>query len=218
MKQSYGKKLTSRAMSNLLRDRTNRLDPQLSREFMCSFYVFEDGGAALVEDDGSGLHFSSCDDLLSRHRANVKNVLLQPNELAELLPHAEVFQTQVPTLVADLPRLLGIDAKFLNFSEESLDAIDEAIRRLGSERILTPEIFPSLTAYVGEVIRRQVNGSWEIRTTRAGLRHEPDIIDPTGGRYGLLRIYKQLLEYGRTASMRAFVHAALTTHRLLPRH
>jgi hypothetical protein len=75
-----------------------------------------------------------------------------------------------------------------------------------------------LTAYVGEVIRRQVNGSWEVRTTREGTRHEPDIVDPTGGRYGLLRIYKQLLEYGRTASMRTFVHAALRTHRLLPPH
>ena len=218
MKRRPGKKLSARALRDLLERVSHRLDPEMSKELMCQVYVLEDGSAALVDYDGRGVLWYSYQEMVSGYWASVRHALDRKDYLGALLPHSERFHTQVGALVADLPRLLGINSDSLDFSEESLDSVDSAIRKLGSQRILTPEIFPSLTAYVGEVIRRQVNGTWEVRTTHEGTRHEPDIVDPTGGRYGVLRIYKQLLEYGRTASMRTFVHAALTTHRLRPRH
>ena len=218
MKKTRGRKLTARGVQNLLNRISHRLDRELSLEFECNVYVLEDGGAVLVARDGAAVHWYSCEELISGHRDSLRRALERRDQLLDVQPQPERFNTDVPSLVAALPALLRIDASLLDFSERSLDALDSAIRRLGSERILVADVFPSLVAYVGEVIRRQVNGSWEVRTTREGTRHEPDIVDPTGGRYGLLRIYKQLLEYDRTASMRAFVHAALTTHRLLPRH
>jgi hypothetical protein len=121
-------------------------------------------------------------------------------------------------MAAELPPLLGIKPELLDYTEGSLDFVDKAIRRLGSERIMTAEVFPSLMAYVGEVIRRQVHGAWELRSTDGGKRLEPEIVEITGGRHQLLRIYKELLEHGRTASMRAFVHVALRKHRMIPPH
>jgi len=218
MKRTHGRKLTARGLQNLLNRVMHRLDPELSSELECDVYVLEDGGAVLVARDGAAVHWYSCEELISGHRDSLRRALERQDQLLDVLPQPERFNRDVPSLVAALPALLRIDACLLDFSEGSLDALDSAIRRLGCERILVAEVFPSLVAYVGEVIRRQVNGSWEVRTTREGTRHEPDIVDPAGGRYGVLRIYKQLLEYGRTASMRAFVHSALTTHRLLPRH
>lgn len=218
MTRRPGKKLSARAVRELLERMAYRLDAEMSRELMCRVYVFEDGSAALVDHDGRGVLWYSHQEMVSGYWASVRQARERKDLSVNLLLDAERFQTQFPKLVAELPELLDIERDLLNFSEESLDAVDSAIRKIGSERILTPEVFPSLTAYVGEVIRRQVNGSWEVRTTHEGTRHEPDIVDPTGGRYAVLRIYKELLEYGRKASMRAFVHAALRTHRLLPRH
>ncbi len=183
---------------------------------MRTVYVLADGAALVLEESGRGRLWYSHERMVSEYKATLKLALERHDVLRVLLPQARGFVLQVPALIVELPGLLDIDTVVMDFSEASLAAVDLAIRRLGSERILTPEIFPSLLAYVGEVIRRQVNGSWEVRTTRDGTRHEPDIVDSTGGRYGLLRMYKQLLEYGRTASMRTFVHAALTTHRLRP--
>ena len=179
-------------------------------------YVLEDGGAVIVSKDGSGAHWFSCEELVSGHRAVVKAALERKDPLTELLPNPERFRTDVPTMVGELPTLLGIKSESLDYSEKSLDAVDRAIRRLGSERFMSGEVFPSLIAYVGEVIRRHVRGVWEIRSTSDGARLEPEIVEITGGRHQLLPIYKELLEHGRTASMRVFVHVALRKHRMLP--
>jgi len=216
MKKSRGKKISARAAQDLLALVSHRLDPEMSRNLMCEVYVLSDGAALLLYPEGKAIHLDSYEELVNRYRTNLQRAREGRGCIAELLPYPERFLTDVSTLTADLPRLLGIDVALLDCSEASLAVVDSAIRRLGAERVLTAEVFPSLVAYVGEVLRRQVNGSWEVDTS--GERHEPDIVDAAGTRYALLRIYKQLIEYGRTASMRTFVHAALTTHRLLPRH
>jgi hypothetical protein len=218
MKNERGRTMAARRVRELLADTKHRIDSEASKELMRTVYVLDGGSALLVDPDGNAVLWYSYDRMMSEYRATLNLALERREPLSGLLPLAERFEFEVPMLLTKLPALLGIDIDHLNFSEQSLDAIDSAIRRLGSEYILTPQVFPSLTAYVGEVIRRVVNGSWEVRTTRDGTRHEPDIVDPAGGRYALLRIYKQLIEYGRTASMRTFVHAALRTHRLQPPH
>jgi hypothetical protein len=218
MKSSRGKRLSARVARDLLGRIPHRSDPEMSRALMCDVYVLQGGAAILLYEDGKGIYLYSYDDLVTRYQSNLKHAFERRDELSALLPEPERFLTDVTPLIAALPALMALDATRLDFSEESLGVVDSAIRRIGSERVLTAEVFPSLVAYVGEVLRREVNGSWEIETTHEGTRRELDIVDSTGTRYALLRIYKQLIEYGRTASMQAFVHAALTTHRFLPRH
>ena len=218
MKNKRGATISARAATKLLERVAHRLDPELTKEMLCPVYVLEDGGAVIVFEDGKGTHWFSYEELLANHRASVRRAQERRDLLTELLPHPEGFRTQVPAMIAQLPSLLGINPKLLDYSEESLDAVDKAIKRLGSERMMTAEVFPSLLAYVGEVIRRRVRGAWELRSTQDGSRLEPEIVEITGGRHQVLGIYKQLLEYGRTASMRAFVHVALRKHRMSPPH
>ena len=190
----------------------------MSKALMGRLYVLQDGSALFVDYDGSGILWNSHSELAERHRASVKRALDRKHPLNKVLPRPERFRTDVAAMVAELPTLLNIKPQLLDYSEESLDAVDKAIKRLGSERILTAEVFPSLIAYVGEVIRRHVRGAWELRSTQEGTRLEPEIVEITGGRHQLLRTYKELLEYGRAASMRAFVHVALRKHRMIPPH
>jgi len=218
VKTRHGATLSVRAAKKLLESVAHRLDPEMTKEMLCPVYILEDGGALIVFEDGRGTHWFSYEELLANHRASVKRAQERGDPLTELVPLPERFRTDVSSMVAALPILLGIKPESLDYSEESLDVVDEAIKRLGSERMMTAEIFPSLIAYVGEVIRRQVCGAWELRSTQEGTRLEPEIVEITGGRHQLLRIYKELLEYGRAASMRAFVHVALRKHRMIPPH
>ena len=214
----HGKKVSSKVVRELLKTRIDRIDETMSRELMGKVYVLEDGGALFVDYNGTGVVWDSHEELTARYSANVKQALERRDPLLDVLPDSERFRTDALAMAAELPPLLGIKPEVLDYTEGSLDFVDRAIKRLGSERIMTAEVFPYLLAYVGEVIRRQVRGAWELRSTDGGKRLEPEIVEITGGRHQLLRIYKELLEHGRTASMRAFVHVALRKHRLIPPH
>ena len=218
MNRSSRKNVSPKVVRQLLGTKTHSVDDEMSKALMGRVYVLDDGSALLVEYDGTGILWPSHSELTARYRASLKRALERKDPLAELLPDPQRFRTDVPAMVAGLPALLGIKPEVLDYSEESLDEVDRAIRQFGSERMMTAEVFPSLIAYVGEVIRRQVRGAWELRAASEGGRLEPEIVEVTGGRHQLLRIYKELLEHGRTASMRAFVHVALRLHRMLPRH
>ena len=87
-----------------------------------------------------------------------------------------------------------------------MDKVEKALRRLSPEQLLTPEVFAPLTAYVGEVLRNKTNGRWEMRrATDTERTWEPWIVDPSGRAYAPFGIYKELLENGRSSSLRAFV-------------
>ena len=80
------------------------------------------------------------------------------------------------------------------------------------ERMLDPDVFAALTAYVGEVIRDATKGRWEMRRASDSEKTwEPWIVDPSGRSYAPFNIYKELLEYGRSASLRVFVQWELGT-------
>lgn len=110
----------------------------------------------------------------------------------------------MPHLLAALAGLTGIPTELLDKSEASLDVLDRAIRKLGAGRVLEPDVFSALTAYVGEVMRAVTGGTW---ATLAGHVGEavPCVVDKNGRRYLPSRMYKELLEHGRRASTRAFV-------------
>ena len=216
MKTARRKKLTAKAAGDLLSRVSHRRDAAMSREFMGDFFVLDDGGAVFLDSDGTGLHFYSYDEVVALYWDDVRHAKEHKGSVAELLSDIKRFIDDLPALIAELPAALSVKPESLDFSEASLDLVDSAIRRLGRKRILMPNAFPSLTAYVGEVIRRYVEGTWTLRDVGNGLS-EPDIVDATGSPCSLLRLYKELLEHGRNASMRAFVRSVVLLHAPPPR-
>jgi hypothetical protein len=216
MKTARRKKLTAKAAGDLLSSVPHRRDAAMSREFMGEFFVLDDGGAVFLDSDGTGLHFYSYDEVVTLYWDDVRHAKEHKGSVAELLPDITRFIADLPALIAELPAALNVKPELLDFSEDSLDLVDSAIRRLGRQRILAPKIFAALTGYVGEVIRRHVEGAWAIRDVGNGVS-EPDIVDATGSGCSLLRLYKELLEHGRRASMRAFVRSAIVLHAPPPR-
>jgi len=102
--------------------------------------------------------------------------------------------------------LLKIERAQLDHTEVSLDKVDKALRRLLPQKILTPEVFAPLTAYVGEVIRNATHGQWVMRRgSDVDRSWEPSIVDPSGRSCAPFSIYKDLLEYGRRTSLRGWV-------------
>jgi len=168
----------------------------------------------VVTPDGKGRHWTSYNDMIERFRELQEESLRAEGDVfTTLLPQAREFISQVPRLGAALPGLIDLEASTLDATESSIDAIDAAIDAAGSEPFLTADVFQSLVAYVGEVIRRAIGGRWELRSPDDGRTWEPDVIDARGERCNLLRVYKEMLEHGEEGNLRAFVHHTIRTHR-----
>jgi hypothetical protein len=150
---------------------------------------------------GTGKVFALADGRVERIKQGYSPML-------EILPQGEGFAAAVPELLREAPARLGIDASALDFTVESLSLLDAAVRRLGRMKAVSPEVFPWLLAYVGEVIRRTatVGGRWEMRLEEDGRTWIPWIIDARGNLFPVLGFYKDLLEHGpRVLSLRTFV-------------
>jgi hypothetical protein len=216
LKRPKSKAIPAREVRRLLEATEHLTDDGLSRRCFCQVFDLADGGALLVFENGRGRLYQSKDALCSM----LDEVERQSpaNPFRELLPQGAAFANQVPKLVRDLPARLGLEAAELNGTEASLDRIDQVLRRLGaskiSSRILAPEVFAPLTAYVGEVMRNATGGRWEMRRGSDGQTWEPWIVDPFGRYYAPFAIFKELFEYGKSASIRGFVAGTIRSHLL----
>ena len=83
----------------------------------------------------------------------------------------------IDTLVAQLRSTRTADE--LDFSYQSLDVVSAYVEAIGVERA-QQEIYDHLVAYVGEVLRLRIQGSWEIRRDDpqpypylVGAKHDP---------------------------------------------
>lgn len=86
------------------------------------------------------------------------------NCLEGATPQGEDFLNAIPSLIQELPKLLGTRL-LLDGSFSSLENLDRAVRHKGRYVCLKPKVFPALVAYFGEIIRKETNSRWEIRTT-----------------------------------------------------
>lgn len=73
----------------------------------------------------------------------------------------------IEQLVAELSDRLQIDAKLLDKSYKSLDIVSRQTELYDIDKAIT-ELYDNLVAYVGEVIRKKVNGEWKINSCFAG--------------------------------------------------
>jgi hypothetical protein len=172
-------------------------DDLMSKRCLCDVYKLPSGSALLVLADGKGRWYDSYQEMEAFLDEKTTS------GFQDVLPQQKHFIEEVENLLGQLPRLIGVAEGELDLTESSLAIVDRALRHVDESEVLTPEVFPALLAYVGEVIRRRIDGEWQIREQADGT-WEPDIVDKRGRQCGLLRIYKELMEYGEKASLAAF--------------
>ena len=198
----------------LLVNKNGRVDATQSQGSTYRTYVLNDGSALVVASNGTGRHWTSYSDLVERCRELEEAAkIAEGSVFTDLFPSGKDFIDRLPQIAAALPRLLNVEASTLDATESSMNAIDAAIETSGSERFLDGEVFQSLVAYVGEVIRRDIGGRWELVSHDDGRTWEPDVIDSRGNRCNLLRVYKEILEHGEEGNLRAFGRHTIRTHR-----
>ena len=204
MTRPNSKALSRAEVKEMMREvKASARDERMSKRCLCDVYKLPSGSALLVLADGTGRVYGSYHDFEAFLDDNSAAKVFQ-----ELLPQQKYFVDDVAALVSKLPRLIGVDASYLDLSERSLRVVDEALRQFDESRILSAELFPSVLAYVGEVVRRGIDGEWQVLQQADGT-WEPDIVDKRGNRCGLLRIYKELMEYQREASLTAFAYVTI---------
>lgn len=81
----------------------------------------------------------------------------------------------------------------LDFSSESVDALDEILVRVGESPELDLDFEVRLWgSYLGEVLRRRYAGSWEMTTYPGGVAAVP-AVDVRGSRlFPLMKVYRRL--------------------------
>lgn len=206
LKRPKSKALPVKGVDRVLDTTEHSLNEGLSRKVLAQAFDLADGGLLLVFESGKGRLYASKDEFQVVFDELERQARQGPVSICRDLHQGRAFAEQVPQLVRRLPTQLNIDASQLDGTEASLDKVDEALRRIRPQRFLRPEVFASLTAYVGEVICNATKGRWEMRQgSDPENTWEPWVVDPSGRTYAPFKIYKELLEYGRSGSLRVFV-------------
>jgi hypothetical protein len=129
-----------------------------------------------------GVIYESLEDFLTWIQI-LEDIGKQPNQhiLEGRLPQGKDFPEHVPQLIDELATLLKIPRSELDGKAISLQKVDPKVKRLGKQKCLEVPIFPALVAYVGEVMRLETGGKWDMRLDKHdGKTWEPWILDPQG--------------------------------------
>ena len=210
LKRPKSRSVSAKELRRVLETTQHLLDEELSGVGLCQVFDLASGGALLVFENGKGRLYESIEEFRAMIEEAEREARRGPKSICSELDQGQDFAEQVPELVRQLATLLKIDPGQLDGSEASLVKVDEGLRRLQPQKILTPEVFAMLTAYVGEVIRNATQGRWEMRRrSDANRAWEPWIVDPSGRSCAPFAIYKDLLEYGSSANLRGWVAGTL---------
>ncbi len=206
LKWPRSRALSAKEAKHTLDTTQHSLDHKLSGRTLSEAFDLVDGSVLLLFDNGKGRLHRSKEELQAALKQLGQRARQGPESVCRDLPHGQAFAEQVPQLVRLLPAKLNLGAAQLDGTEASLDAVDTALHRMRHRKMLRPDVFAALTAYVGEVIRNVTKGRWEMRRgSDFEQTWEPWIVDTSGRIYAPFNIYKELLEYGRSGSLRVFV-------------
>jgi hypothetical protein len=97
--------------------------------------------------------------------------------------HGNEFVENVPELLDNLPSRLGLTRDDLDLSIQSLAKVDMRLQSLGPDACLAPELFDPLVAYLGEVIRKHLGGTWRLEFQPDYDIYEPWIVAASGERH-----------------------------------
>ncbi|HEY9802349.1 MAG TPA: hypothetical protein V6D25_18455 [Leptolyngbyaceae cyanobacterium] len=117
------------------------------------------------------------------------------SSLSYRIPQGQSFIDEIPKLFEQLSVQLKIPLSELDNSADAMSKLDRAIKRIGRNKCLQPDIFAPLVAYVGEVIRQATGGKWILRFSEDEKAWEPWIIDSRGDVHPpFIIILKELLD------------------------
>ncbi len=183
--------------------------PELTESSGSIVYILSDGRVLSTPYEGaSGLLYPSAAafrELIGPAHPAVQHVLAE-----HPLPHGQEFPAHARDLALLLPEALGVDDTALDFSASSLRVVDEALKRAGRTQALSDNVFPSLVAYFGEVLRREANGRWDQRFNEEHGVWEPWIVAENREVPVFFDVYDELYERGerlRGLSLRGLLAA-----------
>lgn len=134
--------------------------------------------------------------VLYESEASFKETNRPRHALEDLIPDGRVFVGSVPMHVAKLEKRVGK----LDYSRGSLRRLDSLIAGyLASHTTAQTEqpFFQQVTAYYGEVLRRELKGEWKVREVRLGaarVQAEPNIEFVSGGKSKELKPWSTVLQ------------------------
>ncbi len=108
---------------------------------------------------------------------SVRQARVAPSASVTLLPPIDDFLRDVEAHAKSLGPRLPIPAEVLDFTPESLDAVDKALKRIPWAKRQVPDLVTPLVAYLGEVIRRGCGGQWMKMPVTTTKRQVP-VYDP----------------------------------------
>jgi hypothetical protein len=137
------------------------------RVLLCS------SGLGYLADDESGTLYPSREALAEVQQWGAEEAAKGPVDLTRtLLPPIDDFLRDVEAHANSLGKTIKVADEVLDRSVQSLDAVDQAMKRIPWAKRQVPEFVTPLVAYVGEVMRRACNGHW---TKPPGSSNEPMI-------------------------------------------
>ncbi|MEK7831103.1 MAG: hypothetical protein AAB401_08460 [Acidobacteriota bacterium] len=134
--------------------------------------------------------------LLYESEAAFKETTRPRHALEDLIPDGRVFVGSVPLHVMKLEKRVGK----LDYTRGSLRRLDSLIAGYHASHTTAQtdgQTFQQVTAYYGEVLRRELKGEWRAREVKLGLARvqvEPNIQFVTGGKTKEIRPWSTVLQ------------------------
>ena len=174
-------------------------DPEFS-DAICDAYVSDRGELLLFLHQTRSILYESRKALVEALAESAKRPPSQ-HVLEGLLPQGPHFIEAVPGLVDELAKQLKLPREALDNTRESLDVVEEALRkriRPRSRILEIPNLFAAIVAYTGEVARHVTGGHWRLNEVHGGI-WEPYIFFDNDSDYvnPFLEPYKSIVESKR---------------------
>lgn len=212
-------RLSRKKVTTLLQSSDCTLDTQLTSQVPPNVSINEvhtclDGSVIEVLNSGFGHLYSTRQDwliALSELKAMVEQS--EPiHILSDRLPHGQQFADVCVEVAVQLHSYLNIDARLLDKTLESLSELDRVVQKKDRSECLSPPIFESLLAYIGEVIKNiKKDVYWEMRKLDSNNSEgiwEPFLIVSNQSYPIFIDLYDELYE-ARKVSIRSLVESFL---------
>ena len=170
----------AKAVRELLKDPLWVKNQELSSKFTSgNVYTYPNGQILNVVMGGRGRLFESQEEFSQAvQRYEELSKMGAWHILKGRLLYGQDFIAHIPELIDLLAENFKIPRNELDMSADSLKKVEAKAKRFGREKCLLPEYFAPLVAYIGEIIRQEINGRWVMIVSRQDQEvWEPWIVD-----------------------------------------